>query len=164
VKLRRRDTGEEYLLRPGMVIGRCREADLQVEEESVSRRHARVEEREGRLWLFDLHSSNGTRQNGRLQDAFPLKAGDLVTLGGVALEVLGGEGVPAAASAGPSSSASSPAAARARLLPSRRSRGMGDLSQQPFRVQVLIFLAGLLFLAGVFLAVRWLGERIAPQG
>ncbi|MFQ5748754.1 MAG: FHA domain-containing protein [Planctomycetota bacterium] len=166
MKLRRRETGEEVGLHPDMVIGRSREADYRIEEESVSRRHARVEEREGRLWLLDLQSSNGIRRNGRLGPAFPLKAGDLITLGGVAFEVVGGEEAGAAGALRPGGPAPSPAAAaraRTRLLPSRRSRGLGDLSQQPLRVQILILLGALLFLAGVFLVVRWLGERIAPR-
>jgi pSer/pThr/pTyr-binding forkhead associated (FHA) protein len=64
----------------------------------VSRRHCEVFETDGRLMLRDLGSSNGTYVNGmRVLGQQPLKVGDVISIGGVALRVdpVGGE-APAA--------------------------------------------------------------------
>jgi DNA-binding winged helix-turn-helix (wHTH) protein len=51
----------EIALEPGdNLIGRDREAVVWIDDESVSRRHARVSIREGGAWIEDLGSKNGT--------------------------------------------------------------------------------------------------------
>ena len=59
------------------------ELDLQ-DDDAVSRRHARIEYRNGRFWLVDLDSTNGTVHNGRSLIAHvevPLEVGDEIELG-----------------------------------------------------------------------------------
>lgn len=105
MKLRRRDTGEETALTPGLLVGRSSECGLSLRESSVSRKHARLELRDQEWWVVDLGSSNGTLRNGQREGEFPLAGGDRVTFGAIEFDVVGD--APAAASA----SAAAPAAA-----------------------------------------------------
>jgi DNA-binding NtrC family response regulator len=69
-----------------LMIGRGPEADVQVEDPVVSRRHARLLVSEGQVRVEDLGSHNGTWVNGhRLFGAMPLFAGDELKIGSVAL-------------------------------------------------------------------------------
>lgn len=43
-----------------MLIGRSPEAEILVDDDGVSRRHARLEFRGDRAWVYDLNSTNGT--------------------------------------------------------------------------------------------------------
>lgn len=59
-------------------------ADVVLGDQSVSRMHCRIEEREGRVVLVDLNSTNGTWVNGRRLDPsgeVTLQEGDEITLG-----------------------------------------------------------------------------------
>jgi two-component system response regulator AtoC len=68
------------------VIGRGPDADIQVEDPLVSRRHARLLLSEGQVRVEDLGSHNGTRVNGhRILGAKPLLAGDELAIGSVVL-------------------------------------------------------------------------------
>lgn len=62
-------------------IGRGRDAHLILDDEMLSRRHARVWESEGRLFLEDLHSTNGTYVNGERIERSEIQVGDRVLLG-----------------------------------------------------------------------------------
>lgn len=192
MKLRSRESREERELRPGQVLGRSPQCEHTLDDESVSRRHARVEERAGELWLVDLGSSNGTRCNGQRAQEVRLRPGDLITLGTLAFEVVGQPAAapfvaaaePAATTESAGSSAAVPAAReeaaprrrpeatladgerariRAELRAAKRSRGFGDLGQQPVAVRVFAALLGLALLAGMFYGVRWLGHLIVPD-
>jgi hypothetical protein len=67
----------------GLEIGRDANADLQIESERVSRRHARVHGEGGRHLLSDLGSANGTFVNGhRVQQPVILNHGDEIDLAG----------------------------------------------------------------------------------
>ncbi len=168
MKLRRRDTGEEWTLGEGQLIGRLSECDLRLEDPSVSRRHARVERDPAGVseWrLVDLGSSNGCFHNGRRGASFPLRPGDLVTFGSVPCDVVGDEG-----DSNPSSLAAEAATSetelsavhrersriRSELRRGSRSRGLGDLDQQPLGVKLLALGIALAVLVGVTLLVRWL--------
>ena len=62
--------------------------DAVLDRRSVSRRHARLTDHEGRLCVEDLNSTNGTRVNGRRLEPFAprvLAPGDAVALGDVDL-------------------------------------------------------------------------------
>jgi pSer/pThr/pTyr-binding forkhead associated (FHA) protein len=74
-------------LHPGSItrIGRGLSADVHIDDASVSRRHARVVERSGRLWLLDDRSMNGSWVNGKRVDAAILSHGDEIVLGRVVL-------------------------------------------------------------------------------
>ena len=64
-----------------VVLGRSREADVRVADESISRRHAEVRYEDGEYWLLDLGSMNGSRVNGKRVDRKQLDDGDRITLG-----------------------------------------------------------------------------------
>ena len=65
------------------IIGRSRQADICIEHESVSRRHARIHrENDGRFLLVDLDSRHGTRINGRPVKRQALESGDRLRFGG----------------------------------------------------------------------------------
>ena len=68
--------GEEPL-----VIGRSREADIRVEDDAVSRRHAQVERTEKGILIVDLGSHNGVLVNGKKVKKKILKPGDTVQIG-----------------------------------------------------------------------------------
>jgi DNA-binding winged helix-turn-helix (wHTH) protein len=80
-KLEAADRG--YRLREGVtVIGRGTEADLRIDSEWVSRRHARVVVNGRDATIEDLGSKNGTHVNGAsVQGAVPLHDGDEIRLG-----------------------------------------------------------------------------------
>ena len=63
-------------------LGRDPSADLSITGAGVSRRHARVFERNDQLYVEDLNSSNGTFVNGqRINAATPVNDGDTIGLG-----------------------------------------------------------------------------------
>jgi len=77
----------------GLAIGRDPESDLVVDTEQTSRKHARIGTREGRYFLADLNSANGTYLNGEhlRGDSRWLNAGDTVAIGGDSLRFLTGQ-------------------------------------------------------------------------
>ncbi|MEO6953920.1 MAG: sigma 54-interacting transcriptional regulator [Polyangia bacterium] len=69
-----------------LTVGRAKDADIRVEHESVSRRHATLELRDGELWVEDLGSANGSIVGGTRLAAHvktQVVAGELVELGAV---------------------------------------------------------------------------------
>jgi ABC-type multidrug transport system ATPase subunit len=77
----------------GLAIGRAEDNDLVLARERVSRRHARIEERDGTCWIRDLGSRHGTTVNGEPLGAEPrrLTSGDAIGVGGEVLRFLAGE-------------------------------------------------------------------------
>lgn len=73
--------------RARVVIGRSREADLQVEDSNVSRRHCEVAQENAASWsVTDLGSTNGTELNGRrISGTSALAHGDRITVGGTTI-------------------------------------------------------------------------------
>jgi hypothetical protein len=69
------------------VIGRGAEADLQLTDTGVSRRHAELRLVAGALEVHDLGSTNGTWVNGRRVQVASLRDGDRVTVGTTELVV-----------------------------------------------------------------------------
>jgi pSer/pThr/pTyr-binding forkhead associated (FHA) protein len=63
-------------------VERAEDCQLVFCDATVSRHHARLELREGRWFLVDLGSSNGTVVNGRRVRDAEVRAGDRVRLGG----------------------------------------------------------------------------------
>ena len=76
-----------HLPRNGLVlIGRIAEAELQLQDASVSRRHARLTIADGTVSIADLESHNGTRVNGERVTALrQVASGDVIHVGDVAL-------------------------------------------------------------------------------
>ncbi|MBD2083311.1 FHA domain-containing protein [Leptolyngbya sp. FACHB-17] len=63
-------------------IGRNRSAALPLQDRKLSRRHAVILYREGRFYLIDLNSMNGSYVNGvRVQQRQPLHDGDCICVG-----------------------------------------------------------------------------------
>jgi hypothetical protein len=66
----------------GAVLGRSREADVQVDDQNVSRKHAELRPSGASWTVRDLGSTNGVKVNGRrIQGAQSLRSGDTITLG-----------------------------------------------------------------------------------
>jgi two-component system, cell cycle response regulator len=79
----RTSAGKMFKLdRPEMVIGRSADADIPLDDEGVSRRHAKIVARgDGTLQLVDLNSTNGTFSNGERVEAQALHDGDKIQIG-----------------------------------------------------------------------------------
>jgi pSer/pThr/pTyr-binding forkhead associated (FHA) protein len=69
-------------------VGRGLHADLRLDENSVSRRHAILVNRESGVRLLDDRSSNGTFVNGHRVTQTELRSGDVLMLGKVLLRYL----------------------------------------------------------------------------
>ena len=66
----------------GLSIGRSKEADVRIDDRYASSLHARVFSREGRFFVEDMNSTNGTLLNGAtLQGEAELIDGDTVQIG-----------------------------------------------------------------------------------
>lgn len=68
-------------LQPPVTIGREEDNGIQLNDERVSRFHAKVQEDSGRIILTDLESTNGTRVNGHPIQMHVLRIGDQVSIG-----------------------------------------------------------------------------------
>jgi len=64
-----------------LVIGRSSECDVQLDDQSVSRRHCAVEAAGEALVVTDLGSANGTFVNGEVMREARMRAGDTLRLG-----------------------------------------------------------------------------------
>jgi hypothetical protein len=76
-------TGAEFDVEREMLIGRSEDCAISIPKDTfASGRHARLVANGGDLWLEDLHSTNGTKVNGRSIDApRRLEVGDSVEIG-----------------------------------------------------------------------------------
>jgi adenylate cyclase len=74
-------------LKSELSIGRTEGNDLVLNHPSVSRKHARIETRDGHFWLVDLKSTNGVKVNGNLISESAVSAGDKILVGSVQLDV-----------------------------------------------------------------------------
>lgn len=87
------------------VVGRGADADLVLDDESVSRRHAAFRMDEGVPVVCDLRSRNGTRVNGRpIAGSVRLSEGDEISIGACVFELVratphGADGDPLRATA-----------------------------------------------------------------
>jgi hypothetical protein len=76
------DTGERFDLIGGLSIGRSKESDVQIEDRYASGIHARIFSREGRHFVEDMGSTNGTLLNdATLKGEAELIDGDVVRIG-----------------------------------------------------------------------------------
>jgi hypothetical protein len=74
--------GTVYDVGRGILIGRGGDADVVLEDNFASQRHARVESRDSGLVLVDLDSTNGTYLNGRqVKGETELRIGDRIRIG-----------------------------------------------------------------------------------
>lgn len=76
------DTGRVFSLEGSPLIGRGQRCHVRVDDNSVSRAHAKIVAATGPRWtLEDLGSRNGTFVNGDRVDSRPLRDGDNIQLG-----------------------------------------------------------------------------------
>ncbi len=74
--------GERFDLIGGLSIGRSKESDVQIEDRYASGLHARIFSREGRHYVEDMSSTNGTLLNdAELRGEAELIDGDVVRIG-----------------------------------------------------------------------------------
>ena len=79
------DTRHE-LTKTASTIGRSKDNDIQLSNDSISAHHAEIHRRrEGDFYIVDLASSNGVYVNGNRVNQLELHDGDLIELGEVRL-------------------------------------------------------------------------------
>lgn len=82
------EAGRPFSLAAVSPIGRALRNVVAIDDEFLSAEHALLTWREGRWWLEDLGSKNGTFLNGvRVTRAVPVSRGDSIAVGRVALRL-----------------------------------------------------------------------------
>jgi diguanylate cyclase (GGDEF)-like protein len=88
------DLGKKFNLgQPSMTVGRSSKSDLQIDQESVSRNHAKIINTGKAILLRDLGSTNGTYVNDELIDEYVLRDGDLIKIGRTIFKFLSGNNI-----------------------------------------------------------------------
>lgn len=82
-------SGKMFPIEGPTVIGRDPSCDIVVPGSHVSRRHAELSIRSGKLWMKDLGSSNGSFVNGARIEETALKNGDEVKFDAMTFKVIG---------------------------------------------------------------------------
>ena len=73
--------GKSFNLQQTTILGRSLDANIRIDEMTVSRHHAKISATDQGCIVEDLGSGNGTSVNGqRIESATPLKDGDLIKL------------------------------------------------------------------------------------
>jgi hypothetical protein len=73
--------------RSRVILGRARDADFQLDDPNVSRRHAAIYWSEGRVMVEDLDSTNGTMVNGYPISSTVLRPKDVLVIGDTRIDV-----------------------------------------------------------------------------
>jgi pSer/pThr/pTyr-binding forkhead associated (FHA) protein len=68
-----------------VVIGRSKDADVQVSDPNVSRRHAELRQEGATYWVVDLDSTNGVEVKGKRVKRLKLEDGTRFTIGSTEL-------------------------------------------------------------------------------
>jgi two-component system, cell cycle response regulator len=85
------DLGRRYMLaRVETIIGRSSKSDIPVNQESVSRRHAKLSHTGRAVVIRDLESTNGTLVNDERVAEYELRNGDLVKIGRTIFKFIAG--------------------------------------------------------------------------
>ena len=88
--------GKRHVLGPDPVnLGRGSENTIVLENDSVSRRHCRIEKRGRVYFVMDLDSTNGTYVNDELISEYQLRRGDQVKVGDTIFKFLSGSDMEA---------------------------------------------------------------------
>ena len=91
-----RQFGKRHVLtNEALSLGRGSENNVVLENDSVSRRHCRIEKRNRHWWVLDLDSTNGTYVNDELVKEYQLRRGDQIKVGDTILKFLSGSDVEA---------------------------------------------------------------------
>ena len=81
--------GKTFDLTDEVTVGRASGCQVALTDPTVSQLHARIYRRDGKLFIEDLGSSNGTFVNRKkVSAAVALRRGDRIALGGTVLEVM----------------------------------------------------------------------------
>lgn len=81
--------GDVFDLEPVTVIGRHPRATIVVDSTFISSEHAQLSWEQGRWWVTDLRSTNGTMVNGNpIKVATGIRPGDSVEVGGVRFQLV----------------------------------------------------------------------------
>src|SRR3954451_19678553 len=75
---------------PNVIIGRSSKSEIQIDQESVSRNHAKIINTGKSIILRDLGSTNGTYVNDQLIDEYVLRDGDFIKIGRTIFKFLSG--------------------------------------------------------------------------
>jgi diguanylate cyclase (GGDEF)-like protein len=85
------ELGRKYNLESAnVIIGRSSKSEIQIDQESVSRNHAKIINTGKSIILRDLGSTNGTYVNDQLIDEYVLRDGDFVKIGRTIFKFLSG--------------------------------------------------------------------------
>ena len=87
--------GVQYTVDRPIFIGRDLICDIQIEDATLSRRHACVVDSRAGCVLIDLNSRNGTKVNGNIVQAVLLSPGDTITVGDYKIEFHAKDPTPA---------------------------------------------------------------------
>jgi diguanylate cyclase (GGDEF)-like protein len=89
------ELGKKYALQESeFTIGRGEDNHIVVELDNVSRKHARIIRRQGRMFVEDLKSTNGTFLNDQeVRQETLLRSGDIIKVGGSIFKFLTGDNV-----------------------------------------------------------------------
>lgn len=81
-------SGTRFELEPVSVIGRHPRATILIDDGYVSSEHAQLSWSDGRWWITDLDSTNGTLVNGReVRVPTGLRYGDMIEIGDLQLQL-----------------------------------------------------------------------------
>src|SRR3954447_13903174 len=88
------ELGRKYNLEnANIIIGRSSKSDVQIDQESVSRNHAKIINTGKSIILRDLGSTNGTYVNDELIDEYVLRDGDFIKIGRTIFKFLSGNNI-----------------------------------------------------------------------
>jgi len=88
------DLGKKYNLdKPSLIIGRSSKAEIQIDQESVSRNHCKIINTGKTIMLRDLGSTNGTYVNDELIDEYVMRDGDFIKIGRSIFKFLSGNNI-----------------------------------------------------------------------
>ncbi len=91
------ELGKKFSLEtPSIIIGRSSKADIQIDQESVSRNHAKIVNTGKQILIRDLGSTNGTYVNDELIDEHVLQDREFIKIGRTIFKFLTGGNVEAA--------------------------------------------------------------------
>ena len=81
IKSESKITGEYFIRKKRITIGRHRENDLRIDDALISRQHAQIIQQGRTIYLRDLNSTNGTFVGGKRVDIAPLDVGTEIKIG-----------------------------------------------------------------------------------
>lgn len=92
------ELGRKFDLRKeGTIVGRSSKADIQIDQESISRNHAKLTGKGKQLHIEDMGSTNGTYVNDeQIKGQYQLRNGDLIKIGRTIFKFIAGGNIEAA--------------------------------------------------------------------